>query len=86
MFLDQLLFELSCKNTETHTHTHTHTHKHTHTERDSDKEYFIVAFCKNATIINYKLLGKFQELMRNQAKTVELEKGFQKKTNSCVYK
>ena len=25
MFIDRLLFELSCKNTETHTHTHTHT-------------------------------------------------------------
>ena len=36
MFLDQLLFKLSCKththgNTHTHTHTHTQTHTHTHT-------------------------------------------------------
>ena len=40
MFLDQLLFDLSCKNpnphtrkhthTRTDTHTHTHTNKHTH--------------------------------------------------------
>ena len=36
MFLDRLLFELLCKNTETHT--------------DSD-EYSLVAFCKNATMI-----------------------------------
>ena len=42
MFLDRLLLELSCKNTETHTHMHTH--------RESD-EYAIVAFCENATII-----------------------------------
>ena len=26
MFLDQFLFELSCKNPHTHTHTHMHTH------------------------------------------------------------
>ena len=38
MFLDRLLFELSCKKTHTHTHT------------DCD-EYSIVAFCKNTTII-----------------------------------
>ena len=32
MFLDRLLLELSCKNTETRKHTHTHTHtQHTHT-------------------------------------------------------
>ena len=43
VFLDRFLFELSCKNT--------HTHKHTHTHRDSN-EYPIVAFSKNATIIN----------------------------------
>ena len=42
MFLDQLRFELSCKNTETGKHTHTHTHT------DSDR-YSIVAFCKNTT-------------------------------------
>ena len=50
MFLDQLLFELSCKNTETrkHRNTETHTNTHAHTHRDSD-EYSIVAFCKNAT-------------------------------------
>ena len=29
MFLDRLLFELLCKNTETRKHTHTHTHTHT---------------------------------------------------------
>ena len=46
VFLDRLLFELSCKNTHTHKHGHTHTHTHT----DSN-EYPIVAFSKNATII-----------------------------------
>ena len=46
MFLDQFLFELSCKST--HAHTHAHIHRHTH--RDSN-EYPIVAFSKNATII-----------------------------------
>ena len=45
MFIDRLLFELSCKNMETQKHENTHTHT------DSD-EYSIVAFCKNATIIN----------------------------------
>ena len=44
VFLNQFLFELSCKNTHTHTQTHTHT--------DSN-EYPIVAFSKNATIIIY---------------------------------
>ena len=39
MFLDQFLFELSCKNTHTQGNTHTHPDK-----------FFIVAFCKNATI------------------------------------
>ena len=39
----RLLFELSCKNTETHTNTH-----------DSDK-YSIVAFCKNANIIKQSI-------------------------------
>ena len=39
-FLDQLLFELLCKNT----------HGQTHTGFD---EYSIVAFCKNATIMIY---------------------------------
>ena len=43
-FLDQLLFELLCKN------THTDTHIHTHTGFD---EYSIVSFCKNATIMIY---------------------------------
>ena len=47
VFLDRFLFELSCKNT----HTHTQTWTHTHTHRDSN-EYPIVAFSKNATIIN----------------------------------
>ena len=67
MFLDQLLFELSCKNPETcrHTHTHTHTHTnthtctharmHTHTHTDSD-EYSIVVFCKNVTIVTCILI------------------------------
>ena len=45
MFLNRFLFELSCKTTETWKHTHTHTHTN---------EYSIVAFCKNATIINRK--------------------------------
>ena len=40
MFLDQLLFESSCKNTQTHT------------DADADK-YSIVAFCKNATMKSY---------------------------------
>ena len=43
VFLDQFLFELSCK--KTHTQTHTHTHAHT----DSN-EYPIVVFSKNATV------------------------------------
>ena len=43
VFLDQFLFELSCKKTHTHTNTETHTHT------DSN-EYPIVAFSKNATI------------------------------------
>ena len=42
MFLDQLSY--CAKNTHTDAHTHTHTH------RDSD-EYSIVAFSKNATMI-----------------------------------
>ena len=41
MFLDQLFFEVLCKHTHTHTHTHT-----------NSVEYFIVVFCKNATITN----------------------------------
>ena len=49
-FLDRLLFKLSCKQ-KPHTHRCTHTHIHTHTHTDS-YEYSIVAFCKNATIIN----------------------------------
>ena len=53
MFLDQLLFELSCKNTETQKHANTHAYTHTYTRArthtDSD-EYCIVAFCKNATL------------------------------------
>ena len=40
MFIDRLLFQLSCKNMETPKHTHT----------DSD-EYIMVAFCKNAAIM-----------------------------------
>ena len=32
MFLDQFLFELSCKNTHMETHTHTHTHIRTYTK------------------------------------------------------
>ena len=43
MFIYRVLFELSCKNTETWKHRYTHT--------DSD-EYSIVTFCKNATIMN----------------------------------
>ena len=59
VFLDQFLFELSCKNT----HTHTHKHGRTHTHRDSN-EYSIVAFSKNATIIKvykqqWKLVRSF---------------------------
>ena len=81
IFLDQFLFELSCKNTHTythidtdththtstptHTHKHTHSHAHTHTHRESN-EYSIVAFSKKATIIT--------------------RKRFSEKTNSCVYK
>ena len=44
MFLDGIPFELSRNTMKTHTHTHIYAHK------DSD-EYFIVAFCKNATLI-----------------------------------
>ena len=40
VFLDQFLFELSCKN------THTRKHGRTHTHTDSN-EYPIVAFSKN---------------------------------------
>ena len=40
MFLDRLLFELSCEKTGTHTHTHGYTHMDTHTDSD---EYSIVA-------------------------------------------
>ena len=45
MFLDQCLFELSCK-----CNPLLHTNTHTDTNTDSE-EYSIVAFCKNATII-----------------------------------
>ena len=48
MFLDQLLFELSCKNTHTRKHTHTHTHRHMDAHKDSN-ECSIDAFCKNAS-------------------------------------
>ena len=44
-----ILFELSCKNTHTHTQMHTHT--------DSN-EYFIVVFCKNATITRKRFSEK----------------------------
>ena len=46
VFLDRFLFELSCKNT------------HTNTHRDSN-EYPIVAFSKNATIINCQDCNEF---------------------------
>ena len=46
MFIDRLLFELSCKNTETQKHRNTE-NGNTHTDSD---EYSIVGFCKNATI------------------------------------
>ena len=48
IFLDQFLFELSCKKTHTHTHTHTHTYGNTDAHKESDA-YPIVAFCKNTT-------------------------------------
>ena len=59
MFLNQFLFELSCKK---HTHTETHTHTHTHTDalKDSD-EYSIFVFCKNATI---KITHKCRRLIK----------------------
>ena len=63
MFLDRLLFELSCTNTETRKHRNTetqkhgNTHTHTHTHRDSD-EYSIVAFCRNATITRERFSEK----------------------------
>ena len=47
ILIDRLLFELSCKNTETRKHRNTETLKHGNTHTD---EYSIVAFCKNATI------------------------------------
>ena len=53
MLLDQLLFELTCKNT--------HTQQHTHTHRDS-YEYPVVAFSKNA-IINRKC-SYFNDFMK----------------------
>ena len=43
MFLDQFLFELSCKK------THMETKKHGN-NTDAHKEYSTVAFCKNAAI------------------------------------
>ena len=36
MFLDQFLFELSCKNTLTWKHTDMHTHTHTDAYKDSN--------------------------------------------------
>ena len=53
-FLDRLLFELSCKNTETQKHENTHT--------DSD-EYSIVALCKNATITSTITDARHQEVL-----------------------
>ena len=55
MFLDRLLFELSCKNTHKHTHTHMDAHTHTHIHTDSD-EYSNV--CKNATITRKRFSEK----------------------------
>ena len=49
VLLDQILFELSCKNTHTHAHKQRHTHTDTHTHTQT--LYHIVAFSKNATII-----------------------------------
>ena len=51
MLIDQLLFELSYKNTETGKRRNTETHT------DSD-EYFIVAFCKNSTITRKRFSEK----------------------------
>ena len=45
MLLDQFFLSYLAK-----THTETHKHIHTDAHKDSDK-YFIVAFCKNATLI-----------------------------------
>ena len=52
VFLDQFLFELSCKNTHTHmdTHTDTNTHTHTHTQNHSTVTIlilFVYAFNRN---------------------------------------
>ena len=58
MFLDQFVFELSCKNTYTHTNTHTNTHTHTHANTHThthSNEYPIVAFSKKATIITVEV-------------------------------
>ena len=51
MFLDQFLFELSCK---------THTHTNTDTQRDSN-EYSIVAFSKNATITSSNVISMVKQ-------------------------
>ena len=59
VFLDRFLFELSCK----HTHTHTHTHK------DSN-EYPIVAFSKNATIINVPMISTNHNTCRRVLKNI----------------
>ena len=56
VFLDRFLFELSCKNTHTHTNTDTQTHT------DSN-EYPIVAFSKNATIINISIKNSRSDIM-----------------------
>ena len=45
VFLDQFLFESSCRNINKNTETHRDAHK------DSD-QYSIDVFCKNATLIN----------------------------------
>ena len=43
MVLDQSLFELPCKNTQTQTNTHKHTHTDTH--KDSDNYSCILQKC-----------------------------------------
>ena len=84
MFLDQLLFELSCKNT--HGHMHTHTHTNTHTHRDSD-EYSIVAFCKNATIeYSYHTLPYGFSLIYLQEKDTSLGNYSFTETSITLYK
>ena len=67
MFLDQFLFESSCKDP-----PKTHTHSNTRTRRDSD-EYSIAVFSKDATIINTKTNSK-ESLKRILDRCIKIRK------------